>query len=136
SLSPRSARIHEEKHPGIDRVSLGYNGGRLEVEMVLFPSNIGFHGMDNLDTERFERSIEGSSRVPILKVTLNGPVDPIIEQQLVDFLSTQIKTVSISLTLHSAYISISDLSMCAKLFCEATIGNLIFHSMILDDTTA
>ncbi|GMR57268.1 hypothetical protein PMAYCL1PPCAC_27463 [Pristionchus mayeri] len=66
--------------------------GVLVVMVHLFPSNLSFCGLSDLDTERFKRC--GTSLEPILWVEVNSSDDFVIEQ-ISNLLSAPIKDVDI-----------------------------------------
>ncbi|GMR55294.1 hypothetical protein PMAYCL1PPCAC_25488, partial [Pristionchus mayeri] len=69
-----------KNRPGIDRLGVRRNRNDLVVDMTLFRSNLPFYGLASLDKKRF-RQLRTFTCPPMLRVTLSGPQDSIIEKK-------------------------------------------------------
>ncbi|GMR31453.1 hypothetical protein PMAYCL1PPCAC_01648, partial [Pristionchus mayeri] len=124
--------VHEfmkrrDNQPGIKVVQLMKVEEGLFVVIELYPSNIPFYRLLDIESERFERF--GDSSDPQLGVTLNGSEDPMIEQ-LSDLFSSPIK---LSFVDEQANFTPDDLPLCANLLRNSIISHLSLQIERLDD---
>ncbi|GMR51800.1 hypothetical protein PMAYCL1PPCAC_21995, partial [Pristionchus mayeri] len=114
--------------PRIKGVELGKIGGRMNLSMVLYPSNLHLYDISTVDSGRFTRW--GDSLNPRLDVTLCGPEDPVLNL-VSNLLSSFIKSASIYESLASI-----EFALCANILCNSTFGILEVRTNMLNDTYA
>ncbi|GMR56993.1 hypothetical protein PMAYCL1PPCAC_27188, partial [Pristionchus mayeri] len=124
----------KKNRPGIGRVILQQKEEELEVTMLLFPINLPFYGLANLDRGQFKLSSLPDYR--LLKVTLRSPEDPILSQ-VENLLCTYLDSVDIGCRLvNPTNLSTANLSFCIHLLRKSTIRDLRLEMEILDDNTS
>ncbi|GMR43584.1 hypothetical protein PMAYCL1PPCAC_13779, partial [Pristionchus mayeri] len=121
----------DDNRPGLESVKLNDSEGGLNVEIALFPTNLPFYDIANLDWERFERSL-GDDDFPIIRVVLNGPDDPIIEQVSALFSSPLDAVILGSI----GTISEANLSLSENMLRNSSIDLLYIDVQNLDEITA
>ncbi|GMR30984.1 hypothetical protein PMAYCL1PPCAC_01179, partial [Pristionchus mayeri] len=124
--------VHEfmkrkENRPGIKFVQLMKVDDGLFVAIEPYPSNIPFYRLPVIESERFQRF--GDYDDPEFFITLNGSEDPIVEQ-ISELLSTNIKLAFVD---EHFNFTPDDLSLCASVLRNSSIGQLSMQIKRLDD---
>ncbi|GMR58035.1 hypothetical protein PMAYCL1PPCAC_28230 [Pristionchus mayeri] len=122
----------DENRLKFNQVSMEKNDDGLEVSIHFFPSNLPYHDLASLDWPRYEKLKRDSD--PILRVTLSGDEDPIVDE-VFRLLSSLIESVVVG-AFASELFSPEDFALCARLLSASTVDDIDSECAILDDSRA